>query len=146
MQDKLPDPDDTATFRRSVLDLSERRRHASIYALHRDLLALRRTDPVLARRPCRIDGAEFADEAWMLRFFSESDGDRVLIVNLGRDLLLGPAPEPLLAPVEDRAWRLLWSSEAPSYGGSGDPAQDVDGNWLILGQTAVVLSSEPPTR
>jgi len=82
----------------------------------------------------------------MLRFFSESDGDRVLIVNLGRDLLLGPAPEPLLAPVEDRAWRLLWSSEAPSYGGSGDPAQDVDGNWLILGQTAVVLSSEPPTR
>ena len=49
MQDKLPDPDDTATFRRSVLDLSERRRHASIYALHRDLLALRRTDPVLAR-------------------------------------------------------------------------------------------------
>ena len=77
-------------------DLSERRRHASIYALHRDLLALRRTDPVLARRPCRIDGAELADEAWMLRFFSESDGDRVLIVNLGRDLLLGPAPEPLL--------------------------------------------------
>ena len=71
---------------------------------------------MLARRPCRIDGAEFADEAWMLRFFSESDGDRVLIVNLGRDLLLGPTPEPLLAPVEDHAWRLLWSSEALPYG------------------------------
>jgi len=82
----------------------------------------------------------------MLRFFSESGADRLLIVNLGRDLLIGPAPEPLLAPVEGQTWRLLWSSEAPLYGGSGDPAQDADGNWLILGQTAAVLSSEPPPR
>ena len=146
MQDELADPNDNNTFRRSVLDLDERQLHASVYALHRDLLALRRTDPVLARRPCQIDGAELSDEAWMLRFFSESGADRLLIVNLGRDLLLGPAPEPLLAPIEGQTWRLLWSSEAPLYGGSGDPAQDDDGNWLILGQTAAVLSSEPPPR
>src|SRR5208282_2437325 len=58
MQAQLADPGDVDTFRRSVLDLGERQRHASVYALHRDLLALRRTDPVLARRPCQIDGAE----------------------------------------------------------------------------------------
>ena len=70
MQAELADPGDIDTFRRSVLDLGERQRHASIYALHRDLLALRRTDPVLGQRPCRIDGAALTDEAWMLRFFS----------------------------------------------------------------------------
>jgi maltooligosyltrehalose trehalohydrolase len=140
MQAELADPGDIDTFRRSVLDLGERQRHASIYALHRDLLELRRADPVLGQRPCRIDGAAFTDEAWMLRFFSESGADRLLIVNLGRDLLLGPAPEPLLAPIEGQAWRLLWSSEAPAYGGSGGPAQDAVGDWLISGQSAIVLA------
>jgi maltooligosyltrehalose trehalohydrolase len=139
MRAELADPGDIGTFRRSVLDLGERQRHASIYALHRDLLVLRRTDPVLGQRPCQIDGAALTDEAWMLRFFSKSGADRLLIVNLGRDLLLGPAPEPLLAPVEGQAWRLLWSSEAPLYGGSGSPAQDDAGDWLISGQSATVL-------
>jgi maltooligosyltrehalose trehalohydrolase len=140
MQAKQADPGDIDTFRRSVLDLGERQRHASIYALHRDVLELRRTDPVLSRRPCRIDGAALTDEAWMLRFFSESGADRLLIVNLGRDLLLGPAPEPLLAPVDGQAWRLLWSSESPLYGGAGAPVLDAEGNWLIPGQTATVLA------
>jgi maltooligosyltrehalose trehalohydrolase len=141
MRAELADPGDIDTFHRSVLDLGERQRHASIYALHRDLLKLRHSDPVLGQRPCRIDGAALTDEAWMLRFFSESGADRLLIVNLGRDHLLGPAPEPLLAPVEGQAWRLLWSSEAPAYGGSGGPAQDVAGDWLISGQSAIVLAS-----
>jgi maltooligosyltrehalose trehalohydrolase len=139
MRAELADPGDIDTFRRSVLDLSERQRHASIYAVHRDLLELRRMDPVLGQRPCRIDGAALTEEAWMLRFFSPNGADRLLIVNLGRDLLLGPAPEPLLAPVEGQAWRLLWSSEAPLYGGSGSPAQDAAGDWLISGQSATVL-------
>ncbi len=139
MRAELADPGDIDTFRRSVLDLGERRRHAPIYALHRDLLELRRTDLVLGQRPCQIDGAALTDEAWMLRFFSKSGADRLLVVNLGRDLLLGPAPEPLLAPVEGHAWQLLWSSEAPLYGGSGSPAQDAAGDWLISGQSATVL-------
>ena len=79
----------------------------------------------------------------MLRFFSESGADRLLIVNLGRDLLLGPTPEPLLAPVEDQAWRLLWSSEAAAYGGSGGPTQDAAGDWLISGQSAAVFAPGP---
>jgi maltooligosyltrehalose trehalohydrolase len=143
MQATLTDPGDIETFRRSVLDLGERQRHASIYALHRDLLALRRTDPVLGQRPCRIDGAALTEEAWGLRFFSEDGVDRLLIVNLGRDLLLGPTPEPLLAPVEGQAWQILWSSESPIYGGSGDPVQDEHGDWLISGQSAAVLAPGP---
>lgn len=81
----------------------------------------------------------------MLRFFSDSGADRLLVVNLGRDLLLGPAPEPLLAPVEGQAWQLLWSSEAPVYGGSGIPAEDTDENWIIPGMSAAVLIPGPST-
>src|SRR4051794_39885129 len=148
MRCRLANPADEETFRRVVLDLSERERHAPAYALHRDLLALRRDDPVLGRRPARVDGAVIGEHAWMLRFFAEdsADGaDRLLIVNLGTDLTLAPMPEPLLAPLEDQAWRILWSSEQPAYGGSGTPALYRDGVLHIAGESALVLEPGPLT-
>src|SRR5205085_793147 len=42
----LPDPGKEETFARCKLDFTERARHAQVYALHRDLLKLRREDPV----------------------------------------------------------------------------------------------------
>ena len=45
----LPSPVDEATFEKCKLDLSERETHAGAYALHRDLLRLRRADAVIAR-------------------------------------------------------------------------------------------------
>ncbi len=140
MQALLADPGAIATFRRSVLDLGERTRNAAIYSLHRDLLALRREDPVLGQGPVRVDGAVLAHEAWMLRYFDKGGADRLLIVNLGGDLVLDPAPEPLLAPVEGHGWRLLWSSEAPRYGGAGIVPPDPEGIWRLPGQAAIVLA------
>src|SRR5439155_5836891 len=56
-----------------------------------------RRDAVIGGRQRRaLDGAVLGPEALALRFFG--DGDRLLVVNLGRDLGLTPAPEPLLAP------------------------------------------------
>lgn len=101
VQSRLPDPTDPTTFTRSKLDLSERHRHADIYALHCDLLRLRRQDPVFRnQRPGGVDGAVLSASAFVLRFFADDDRDRLLVVNLGRDLHLHPAPEPLLAPPE----------------------------------------------
>jgi maltooligosyltrehalose trehalohydrolase len=105
--------------------------------LHRDLLALRRNDPVFGQRPCRVDGAVLSDEAWVLRFFAQGSADRLLIVNLGRDLQLDPMPEPLLAPVEGQGC-------ASRYGGAGMPALDPNGNRLIPGHGAIILSPGPP--
>jgi maltooligosyltrehalose trehalohydrolase len=139
MQAQLSDPGDIATFHRSVLDRGERQKNAAIYALHRDLLALRRDDPVFGHRSAGVDGAVLAEESWMLRFFDEDGADRLLIVNLGSDLVLDPAPEPLLAPIEGRVWRLLWSSEAPRYGGAGIVPLDPQGIWRFPGQAAIVL-------
>jgi maltooligosyltrehalose trehalohydrolase len=145
MQSVLADPADPQTFQRSKLDFSDRQRNARTLLLHRDLLGLRRDDPAFAAQDAdRLAGAVLSADAFVLRFFGPDNDDRLLIVNFGRDLHLDPAPEPLLAPVWQRAWRLIWSSESPNYGGNGTPAVESDDNWRIPGEAAVVLAPAPP--
>jgi len=72
--------------------------------------------------------------------------DRLLVVNLGRDLYLRPAPEPLLAPPEGGEWKLIFSSESPCFGGSGTVSFEPEGNWLIPGNCTVVFTSEIATN
>ena len=144
MQARLSDPESPETFVRCKLDYAERDLHHEAYALHRDLIALRRTDPVLhAPRRGSFDGAVVGAEAFVLRFFGTGDGERILVVNLGRDLHLDPAPEPLLAPPEDARWEIRWSSEDPRYGGQGTAFLDTEDNWRLPGQAAVLLVSRP---
>jgi maltooligosyltrehalose trehalohydrolase len=141
MQARLPDPGNPMTFVESKLDHHERRLHAEEYALHRDLLHIRREDSTFHRqRHGGVDGAILGVESFVLRFFAErADEDRLLVVNLGRDLLLEPAPEPLLAPPEGASWVVRWASEDPHYGGSGMPTWPAEGCWHLQGETAVVL-------
>jgi maltooligosyltrehalose trehalohydrolase len=141
------DPGDPATFERCKLDFSEREKHAPMYRLHKDLLRLRREDPVFrAQRPGGVDGAVLAEEALLLRYFDDQAGDRLLIVNLGRDLTLDPAPEPLLAPPEGRLWQILWSSEHPDYGGCGTAPLENEDNWRIPGHAAVLIRPVEPDK
>jgi maltooligosyltrehalose trehalohydrolase len=137
----LPDPVDPATFARSKLDLSERQRHAEAYALHQDLLRLRRENTVFRQqRPGGVDGAVLGPEAFVLRFFGDHGHDRLVLVNFGADLPLTPAPEPLLAPPPHMEWHLLWSSEHPRYGGGGIAPLETDASWRLPGHAAVVLA------
>ncbi|MCW2237587.1 malto-oligosyltrehalose trehalohydrolase [Azospirillum canadense] len=141
----LKKPQDEETFRRSKLDHGERETHAETWALHRDLLRLRREDPVFAaQRIGGLDGAVLAEEAFVLRFFGDPSSnmggdDRLLLVNLGRDLTLRVVPEPLLAPPLGKEWKPLWSSEATCYGGCGTAPVDAGEEWHIPGHAAVVL-------
>jgi maltooligosyltrehalose trehalohydrolase len=113
-------------------------------ALHRDLLRLRREDPVFSAQKSEwMHGAVLGAEAFLLRFFGGIHGHRLLVVNLGRDLHLAPAPEPLLAPPDGARWEVLWSSEDPVYGGAGRPPVGKIGVWNISGHTAVVLNEKP---
>ena len=60
------------------LDLSERDRHAEWYALHRDLLHLRREDPVIAQQEREaIDGAVIGPAAFVLRYAGHDGDDRL---------------------------------------------------------------------
>jgi len=143
----VPDPGAAATFEACKLDLGERVRHAPTYALHRDLLALRRDDAVFSAQGAHgIDGAVLSPEAFVLRFFGDGAGDRLLVVNLGGDLPLPIVPEPLLAPPEDARWELAWSTEEPRYGGCGAASFDPDGPWRLPAQTALVFRSAPRTQ
>jgi maltooligosyltrehalose trehalohydrolase len=143
----IPDPSDPETFERCKLDFTERESNASAYALHEDLLRLRREDPVFrAQAAGGIDGAVLGPRAFVLRFFDEG-GDRLLVVNLGQDLRLGPAPEPLLGPPEGKRWEVLWDSENPRYGGSGaPPAEDEEGGWRLPGNAAMALRPVAPVE
>lgn len=137
----LPDPGDIQTFMRSKLDLSEREKNAETYVLYKDLLALRRDDPVITN--ARIDGAVLGPEAFVLRYFGDQD-ERMLLVNLGRDLNLRPAPEPLLAPPAGKLWSVMWSSETPKYGGTGTAHPDSKRNWYLPGHSAILLRPDKP--
>jgi maltooligosyltrehalose trehalohydrolase len=140
MQARIADPRDEATFNQSKLDFTERERNRAIYSMHRDLLKLRReTAAFRSQRPRAADGAVLAHEAFVIRFFAEEADDILLVVNLGPDLALNPAPEPLLAPPEGKSWQILWSSEDPRYGGSGTPPLDTPDNWHMPGHAAVAL-------
>lgn len=138
MQALVADPGDPETFRRCVLQSSERESHRESVALHRDLLALRRT--IFADGPLPMDGAVLGENCWLLRYFAKDGEDLLLIVNLGRDQRLASIPEPLTAPIEGRTWRLIWSSENPDYGGGGVSELFTDGMWRLPGQAAIVLA------
>jgi maltooligosyltrehalose trehalohydrolase len=142
----LSDPTARETFERCKLDRSEREtaNGAAALALHEDLLALRRSDGAFRQqRADRLNGAVLGEHAFVLRFFADDpDGDRLLLVNLGTELALSPAPEPLLAPPKGATWRLAWSSEAVRYGGGGTPASVVPegGSWTLPADAAIVLA------
>jgi maltooligosyltrehalose trehalohydrolase len=141
----LADPGDPATFERCRLDFTERETHAEAYALHIDLLRLRREDAAFsAQRAGGVDGAVLSASALALRFFTVDHlDDRVIVVNLGADLTRGSFAEPLLAPPPGRDWTVQWSSEDPKYGGGGTPETWPDGCWHVAGESALVLAPGP---
>ena len=143
MLDALADPCSRETFERCKLDHSERERNSASYRFHRDLIRLRLSDPVLGQTGrCKVDGAILSSHAFLLRYFGPEGDDRLLLVNLGRDLPLSPAPEPLLAPPADRCWGTLLSTESPEYGGAGAVAYEENAaEWTLTGQAAVLLAS-----
>ena len=111
--------------------------------MHRDLLRLRREDPVIAAQEVRcIDGATLAEFAFVMRWYSDEYGDRLLLVNFDREQVLAAAPEPLLAPCLKARWQLVWTSEQPCYGGHGEVMPvDEEQRWHVPAYSATVLRS-----
>jgi maltooligosyltrehalose trehalohydrolase len=143
----MAEPADPATYHMCRIDHSQRKNNSGCNLLHRDLLRLRREDQVFRQqRSDWMYGAVLAPEAFVLRFFGESKGDRLVVVNLGRSLNLSPAPEPLLAPPPDSRWDVLWSSEDTRYGGGGTPDLNTEQVWYLPGHAAVVLAPKKIVR
>lgn len=117
---KIPDPNIEKTFQLCKLDFSERKKHKAAYQFHQDVMRLRKDDPVISKQERKsIDGAVLSPDTMVLRYFDEEEGDRLLLVNLGKETTISPIPEPLLASPADSSWQLKWSSDDRRYGGSG---------------------------
>lgn len=144
MLESLPDPSALQTFLASKLDWSEIDIHAPMLALHRDLIHLRRTNTAFSQRHRRrIDGAVIGEAALLIRYITETSADqRLLLLNLGRDLNIGVVAEPLLGPPAGRKWVLQWSSEHPDYGGAGRRPFDTDRFSVLPSDTAILLTTE----
>ena len=140
-RERIPDPQAEATFLASKLDFSEREAHAGVYLLYRDLLALRRDDPVLRvadRANLRATGAAervVAVHRW------RGDEHRLLLGNLGdatavRLAALFPGARPV------PAWKVLLSTADKRYDGGGEEiGLEADGaSWTVrLPARAAVL-------
>lgn len=147
VQECIDDPAALATFERSRIDHAERARNQDVLRLHRDLIALSRTDVVFRRQDgAALDGAVLGDHALALRYADADNGDRLLVVNFGADLKLDVVPEPLLAPPDGMSWRLLLSTEALEYGGLGAVQPELAAGWRIPAHSASVLIANRETR
>jgi maltooligosyltrehalose trehalohydrolase len=139
----LPMPHERKTFEACKLDFSEREKHAHLYRLTEELLRMRREDPTFARQERgAVDGAVISEEAFVLRFFGEQDeDDRIVVINLGRDIEFSPCPEPLLGPPAGYFWKEVLSTEEPQFGGCGAPVTYEDGRWYFTAHSAIVLKA-----
>ena len=119
----------------------EEARHLRL-PLHRDLLRLRREDPVLrdlGTDAVTVEACAPSGQVLLVRYISEA-GHRLLVINIGDDYP-SPMNDPLYAPPPDGSWTQLWSSEHPQYGGTGSTTFDDDAPWLIRANTATLLGS-----
>ncbi|PYI70490.1 MAG: malto-oligosyltrehalose trehalohydrolase, partial [Verrucomicrobia bacterium] len=140
----LPAPDEPEVFASCKLNFSERKNNRELYALHIDLLKLRREDSRLRQQSSGgIDGAVLGPAIFALRYFSANNDDRLLLVNFGESHVLHPASEPLLAPPEGCRWEILWTSESPRYGAAGSGAVTTSEPWALPAESAVVLKPVP---
>jgi maltooligosyltrehalose trehalohydrolase len=143
-QKHLPNPFDPEVLARCKLDLSEREKNCEFYELHVDLIKLRREDSRFREQiPGGVDGAVLGSQSFLLRYFAAQNDDRLLVVNLGRQQTLDPAPEPLLAPPLGFEWERVWSSELPKYGGPGELTVVTQKSWILPAEATVVLRLVP---
>ena len=88
MQERLPAPSDRSTFEAAKLERRGDPRHAPALRLHRDLLTLRRADPVLAElgtAAVNVETSALTDDVLVLRYQRSDGAPRLLIVNLGTE-------------------------------------------------------------
>jgi maltooligosyltrehalose trehalohydrolase len=142
MQEALPRPSDPVTFERCRIGRPTLERHREMERLHKDLLTLRRTDPVLrmvGSGGVTVDASSVDDSVFFLRY--SGDGDRLLVVNLGREAQLELMNDPLLAPPRHGTWSPAWSSDAIEYGGPGAVDFTTRAPWRLPARSLTLLAA-----
>jgi maltooligosyltrehalose trehalohydrolase len=140
LQERLDDPADEKTFLNSKIDFSEREINSSFYVMTKDLLALRKNHKAFSQQKYgAVDGAVLTSEAFVLRYFEKDEGDKVLVVNLGRNIIEESISEPLLVPAAGKDWKVLFATEDPKYGGHGIPKINIAEGWHFPPHSTIVF-------
>jgi maltooligosyltrehalose trehalohydrolase len=132
----VPDPQDEETMRRSVLDRERAAepRHAAVFALYRDLVALRDEEPLLRPDGAMLTVGEANGCITILRTaHDERPGEALFAVfNCTAD------PTDVALPEAPRdGWSLRLTTDAPAYRGAGrllDERQAEPDAWTDVGE------------
>ncbi len=139
-QREIPDPQAEQTFFDSKLNFAERREGVGeqIYRLHRELLALRRTDEVVGR--CDRDDmtAIAANESLLLVHMRRGGEERLIVANAGVGIDATPAATSVRRDLVSRQWEKVLSTDERRFGGSDDQVR-FDARLVSLPPYSVVL-------
>jgi maltooligosyltrehalose trehalohydrolase len=114
----IPDPQDEETFRRSRLDWSERIRepHAAVLALHRFLLALRRSDAAMRERSRASFGIEALNAQTLVIRRQAASGETLLAAVRVHGAGLDDLGDAALAALPaGRRWAVLMTTEDAAF-------------------------------
>lgn len=141
-RDQIPDPQAESTFTASRLDLRERELpgHAGVYALYRELLRLRREDPVLLVRDRTRTNASVAGAHCLLLHRWSSDGHRLLVANFGSAITVDLTRSPSIAALTAQPWDTLLSTDHPGLGGIGRQASLASSTLTVPARTATLFA------
>jgi maltooligosyltrehalose trehalohydrolase len=136
----VPDPFDEETFRRSKVDLSkaDAEPNARLLTLYRDLLTVRREDPLMRPGNARISVA-YGEPGWITLLREPADGaaERASVT------LFNCSDADLEIPLPDsgtRAWTVRLSTDDTRYGGRGDGAALAEQTAAVPAWSAALVS------
>lgn len=140
VQEQILNPGDPDVFMKSKLNFDERISNAKLYQFHKDLIKLRHIDPVISDPKSYFTTSTINSEILILRYFGESNQDRLLLFNFGVDFKIEPAWNPLLAPPKNCSWKTIFTSDSLNYEGNGTRSFDKP-QWILPGHSVYVFSS-----
>ena len=118
---ETPDPQAEDTFAESKLRLSEREDGAGAesWQMHRELLALRREDPVLSRQDRHTMRATSHGNVLLVHMWHGRD-QRIAIANFGVAVDATPEARGIPGDLASPTWEVVFSTEERRFGGSGE--------------------------
>jgi len=136
----MPDPQAEETFLQSKLDLTERAkpRHEAVYRLYRELLRIRREDPVLRdQHRWRLLAEAPAPALVAVERWSEDEERRLLLVNFGHATPFDLGEQAWMGGAAKLSWWPMISTAEEQFAG---PGADMDA-LVLEGGRAVEMPS-----
>jgi maltooligosyltrehalose trehalohydrolase len=148
IQVTLPDPQASETFLESKLNLMERHEGVGeqMFALYRELIALRRNDRVLQRQDRGAMRAVAASDQLLLVHMARGDEQRLIVLNTGVAIDATPEAAGVPADIARLLWQPLISTEERRFGGTNDQVRFDEGLIALPPQSATFFAASAPSQ